>query len=835
MNRYWGRNENGSVPKFSRDDDQLMALNYENLCDGDYLNRLFSSDSIISGCEDTSGDSPGAPGPTDTISLFNADLPEDIILHGDNFNLGKSLARARFHKQILSSVKHQDAATNLINRQSIVYEHIGRLMIERCSIPPVLHVKQKIKSSNKSNISTSGLINNMTATALDCCLKLLDIGKSHNLGCSTLEPLVALVFHVSQESALKASNHSAVPSSNLSISAEHISILRSVFSQAAMKCHSGAFTERHRSAIEESFRSSMASFYGLLALGLHTRNPSEIVAAITHLMLILLRAEEWYAWFKAESKLQLSAALAAVATPISANTPSTPVLPGEKTSSVTGATTKMAMKGKVAAESHKSKAGNKVNNPVPSSSSSSSSGPPTQLSMQGTLVVLKDTPPQQIGASPTALLSVPAGSTNSTGTSLIPSLTAAAAVERGGGSAVGGFVGNNIHILEQQQEDSRAESGPVEDLLPAQLIPTSNSHNSSIPNMKTWDTKQPNSKLPSDKERDHTPSRSKPMKNIKAEARVIQEILDPNMFTAQELSAYYASNPSTVNYVMKSNPNQGSEKTMTTAGNKQQSAILSKKPPGSSSSSSGVNNNNISLNDTNLSMEASFTRPEGHVPYRSASTGSNSNNNTSAAVVSRHKKNMAEFKESLQSLLRIPKPMLKVLHDCCVIAAADECEKRQISSVGLATNTIQNSSADLPVSGSAPVSTYVWSCGQNSYGELGLADSVMRKSFSRVSCLDSKRVVSIGAGNEHSLFVTQDGKLLTSGYNDNGQCGMGTTQQVRQPTVVTALEGEDIAQVHVYNGCEHTLAVTRDGKIFSFGYNYRGQVRIDCLSIVVYM
>ncbi|KAJ1437248.1 regulator of chromosome condensation 1/beta-lactamase-inhibitor protein II, partial [Ochromonadaceae sp. CCMP2298] len=100
----------------------------------------------------------------------------------------------------------------------------------------------------------------------------------------------------------------------------------------------------------------------------------------------------------------------------------------------------------------------------------------------------------------------------------------------------------------------------------------------------------------------------------------------------------------------------------------------------------------------------------------------------------------------------------------------------------------------------------------------------MRKSFAKVSCLDDKRVVSIGAGNEHSLFVTQEGKLYTAGYNDNGQCGMGSTQQVRQPTVVAALEGEEIAQVHVYNGCEHTLAVTREGKIFSFGYNYRGQL-----------
>jgi alpha-tubulin suppressor-like RCC1 family protein len=66
--------------------------------------------------------------------------------------------------------------------------------------------------------------------------------------------------------------------------------------------------------------------------------------------------------------------------------------------------------------------------------------------------------------------------------------------------------------------------------------------------------------------------------------------------------------------------------------------------------------------------------------------------------------------------------------------------------------------------------------------------------------------------------------VFVTGYNDNGQCGVGNNQQVKQPTLIQALEGEEIAHVHVYNGCEHTLAVTRDGKLYSFGYNYRGQV-----------
>lgn len=81
-----------------------------------------------------------------------------------------------------------------------------------------------------------------------------------------------------------------------------------------------------------------------------------------------------------------------------------------------------------------------------------------------------------------------------------------------------------------------------------------------------------------------------------------------------------------------------------------------------------------------------------------------------------------------------------------------------------------------------------------------------------------------GAGNEHSLFVGNDGQVLVSGYNENGQCGSGKTEQVKHPQQILALQGEFISKVFTFNGCEHSLAVTSDGRLYSFGYNYRGQL-----------
>jgi RCC1 and BTB domain-containing protein len=88
-----------------------------------------------------------------------------------------------------------------------------------------------------------------------------------------------------------------------------------------------------------------------------------------------------------------------------------------------------------------------------------------------------------------------------------------------------------------------------------------------------------------------------------------------------------------------------------------------------------------------------------------------------------------------------------------------------------------------------------------------------------------KEIVHVAAGNEHSVVLTDSGDVYTAGYNDNGQCGQGSTGRVSQLTLIDKLrEFGPLMQVHAYNGCEHTLAVTEDGKLVSFGYNYRGQL-----------
>ena len=71
------------------------------------------------------------------------------------------------------------------------------------------------------------------------------------------------------------------------------------------------------------------------------------------------------------------------------------------------------------------------------------------------------------------------------------------------------------------------------------------------------------------------------------------------------------------------------------------------------------------------------------------------------------------------------------------------------------------------------------------------------------------------AGDHHTLCITADGSLVSWGYNTSGQLGVGDTENRRVPTLVTGLQGERV--VHVAAGECHTICSTADGSVFSWG------------------
>ncbi|XP_028138515.1 uncharacterized protein LOC114332924 [Diabrotica virgifera virgifera] len=115
----------------------------------------------------------------------------------------------------------------------------------------------------------------------------------------------------------------------------------------------------------------------------------------------------------------------------------------------------------------------------------------------------------------------------------------------------------------------------------------------------------------------------------------------------------------------------------------------------------------------------------------------------------------------------------------------------------------------------------VYSWGSNTYGQLGLGHSVQESPYPQmINCLSSQKIIDLCAGQYHSVAVTADGKVYTWGWGIHGQLGHGNCDNEFHPKLLDF--PENVKQVTA--GHAHTLILTVDGKLFGFGSNVFGQL-----------
>jgi len=122
----------------------------------------------------------------------------------------------------------------------------------------------------------------------------------------------------------------------------------------------------------------------------------------------------------------------------------------------------------------------------------------------------------------------------------------------------------------------------------------------------------------------------------------------------------------------------------------------------------------------------------------------------------------------------------------------------------------------------------LWSWGANGQGELGLGDTTQRTSPVQVTTLDGYTVIGIAAGYHHSLALTSGATVWAWGRNSNGQLGLGDSSNRSVPTVVASLEGRNVSAL--VGGAYHSVAVTADGKLWTWGNNSYGQLGLGYTS-----
>ena len=125
----------------------------------------------------------------------------------------------------------------------------------------------------------------------------------------------------------------------------------------------------------------------------------------------------------------------------------------------------------------------------------------------------------------------------------------------------------------------------------------------------------------------------------------------------------------------------------------------------------------------------------------------------------------------------------------------------------------------------------VSTCGDNLYGQLGLGDNVSRTIptpiTSTVNNFHLNKIVSVVAGDNHTLFLTDTGKVWACGKNSDGQLGLGDNVDRNIPTEITSAIAPLFYPnkiVYIAAGNSHTIFLTDEGKVWVCGKNSEGQL-----------
>jgi len=124
----------------------------------------------------------------------------------------------------------------------------------------------------------------------------------------------------------------------------------------------------------------------------------------------------------------------------------------------------------------------------------------------------------------------------------------------------------------------------------------------------------------------------------------------------------------------------------------------------------------------------------------------------------------------------------------------------------------------------------VWSWGQGQGGRLGHGDNQTRILPSKVEDLVGQRVVRIAASKDHSLAVTDEGLLFSWGSNEKGQLGLiafNRKQSLRPRRVKLPRDDGEARRplvVLVAASPSHSVVSDTQGRVFSWGSNDKGQL-----------
>jgi len=113
----------------------------------------------------------------------------------------------------------------------------------------------------------------------------------------------------------------------------------------------------------------------------------------------------------------------------------------------------------------------------------------------------------------------------------------------------------------------------------------------------------------------------------------------------------------------------------------------------------------------------------------------------------------------------------------------------------------------------------VWSWGSGRNGKLGHGNIHNHTLPKRIDAFGQRVVVSISAGFDHSIAITSDGSIWSWGDGEGGVLGHGDERDQALPKRIEAFADHHVIAASA--GVNHTLAITAEGAVWAWGADPR--------------
>jgi RCC1-like G exchanging factor-like protein len=127
----------------------------------------------------------------------------------------------------------------------------------------------------------------------------------------------------------------------------------------------------------------------------------------------------------------------------------------------------------------------------------------------------------------------------------------------------------------------------------------------------------------------------------------------------------------------------------------------------------------------------------------------------------------------------------------------------------------------------------IFTLGNNSYGQCGreiiedeqyMGSEVVNRIDSRI--FNNEALKGVTCGQDHSMFLTESGKLYSCGWGADGQTGLGHYNNQSQISLIEGdIKGENITKVSSVGDC--VLALNDKGEVFGWGNSEYNQILLN--------